>query len=789
MKKITLLLNCCWLLANCVWAQSALSPDIKVEVKNEENINGKTLEFSPAFYENGIVFISDAKVADKEGLLDIRIKRNTMSIFLSRRNLSGELSKPVSFAKEITTQWHEGPLTFNKTNDKIFFSRNDFIDGKTEKASNGVVKQMIISADMNGDQWANQQELPFNDPEYDFVHPSINVDDDVLYFSSNRPGGYGGMDLWKVIKTGDTWGVPINLGPAVNSSANEVFPFIHADGTLFFSSNGHSSMGGGDIFFTKEYEGQFVAPVNLGAKFNTSSDDFGFIIDRDKRNGYFSSDREGGKGQDDIYSFFIDEELGEDIFKFPDGHPAVLASNGAINNADGASGTEGIVDGTGFGNQMVNLYVADRLTGAELDQSTIEYVDLEQLTKTEIITDQDGNIIQLLSSENGESVTLSTQDNVVKGLTDAEGAYTLKIGDGNYLVNILKEGYQPKQVLISAADQREEFMVLMDRIDNCATVVGLVINDSNDPIPGAKVIVESDGVSIQELNADANGNFSVCLECGKSYTIRASRDGKVTSRSVNIPTNCNTSQVQQLTLSLSGGKVLTAGTTIRLERIYYNFNDASIRPDAKDELNTLVSILENYPSMSIEIASHTDARGESNYNRQLSQRRADKVVAYLVSQGISASRLSPVGYGESQPLNECSDGVSCSELGHQYNRRTEIVVKELDNPVGVEYIANAPETIDPAPANVSNSSNSSSSSSGYGKYQVIAGSFTNPSNADDRLSRIQQLGFDGATVIRQGGVAGNIVLVASFASYNQARNLADEIENVHNINTYVKRGR
>jgi len=251
-------------------------------------------------------------------------------------------------------------------------------------------------------------------------------------------------------------------------------------------------------------------------------------------------------------------------------------------------------------------------------------------------------------------------------------------------------------------------------------------------------------------------------------------------------------QSQQLTFRLnSGGGGLASGTTVRLERIYYNFNDASIRPDAKDELNTLVSILEAYPTLQIEIASHTDSRGGSSYNRQLSQRRADKVVAYLVTQGISASRLTPVGDGESELLNSCYDGATCSELDHQYNRRTELRVKELNQNIGVEYVTNAPESVDSAPASVLNGrgGSRSSGSGSRGKYQVVAGSFSSRSNADDRLSRVQQLGFDGARVVRGPGVARNVVLVKSFSDYNQARQLADEIENVHNINTYVKRGR
>ena len=799
MKRLILFFNLGLLIANGLYAQNALSPDMKVEVKNEKTINSGSLEFSPAFYENGIIFISDTKEGITAApLKDDKIDKQTFHIFLSRRNEEGgELKKAIPFAQELTTKYHEGPLTFNTTNNKVFFSRNDFLEGKIEKASDGIIKQMIISADLNGGKWTNEQRLPFNDKEYDFTHPSISVDNNVLYFASNRPGGYGGTDIWKVEKVGTGWGEPVNLGPGVNTAGTEGFPHIHADGTLFFSSKGHDTNGGFDVFFSRPFNGQFVSPVNLGTKFNTSADDFGLIIDRDKRNGYFSSNREGGSGQDDIYSFFIDEELGEDVFQYPENHPAFLASNGAINNGEGGivnnGGGTGNGNGTGFGNNKVTLFVADRLTGEELDRSTVEYVDLEQLTSTEIVTDQNGNIIQLLSSSNGDVVTLSTEENAITGFTNVEGAYDLKIGGGNYLVNITHPNYKPKQILVNSAENQGEFMVLMDKSTNCAIIDGFVINSSDNPIPGANITVQESGdLTEQVVTANTNGTFNICLECGKSYNITVEKNGETTTQRIDVSPDCNGGQPQQMIFRLNGGGgTIAGGTTIRLERIYYNFNDASIRPDAKDELNTLVAILDAYPTLQIEIASHTDSRGGSSYNRQLSQRRADKVVAYLVQQGISASRLTPVGYGESELLNGCYDGASCSELDHQYNRRTELRVKQLNQAVDVEYATNAPESVDSAPTSVL-TGGSSSSSGGYrssGEYQVVAGSFSSRSNADNRLSRVQQLGFDTAKVIKGPGVAKNVVLVKSFSDYNTARQLADEIENVHNINTYVKRGR
>jgi len=791
------------------WAQNALSPDIQVTLENERKINSTALEYSPAFYENGIIYISDTK-KDGGGLLDTKINKHAMSIFRAKRDEDGKLEEPEIFAEEITTKFHEGPLTFNKVNDRIFFTRDNYEDGKAVKSSEGRIKLQIFSATLSGGKWANVEKLSFNNKEHEFAHPSINVDDNVLYFASDRPGGHGGMDLWKVEKSGSSWGEPINLGAGVNTSGHEIFPYIHADGTLFFSSYGHNSMGGLDIFFSKETEGNFNNPVSLGPRFNSTGDDLGFIIDRDKKNGYFSSNREGGNGQDDIYSFFIDVPLGEDIFQDPDPDGAdgeELAATGPYANTNGS-------ELKGFGKNRVMVFVADRTTGAELDGAKIDYVDLEALTNTEIITDQNGNIIQLISTENGEVVTLSTESGTVGGFSDAEGAFVLKLGDGNYLVNIAREGYQPKQVIVSMADGRDEYMVLLDRATNCTSIKGYVVYDSGEAVPGAAVrITKDDGTSVETVTANENGVFDVCIPCGQRFAINGSKNGVAATTYITTDPNCNGGSPMSVTVSLpgsaaggplAGGGPINPGTVIRLAKIYYNFNDASIRPDAVDELDALAAILNKYQNIQIELASHTDSRGTTDYNNQLSQRRADKVVAYMVEQGIDPSRLNPVGYGESQLLNQCTDGVTCSETEHQYNRRTEVRV--LGAEVEVEYVNNPPETIDRAPSYVSNSGgeeytgSSSSSSDGSssssdggisyagGTYYVIAGTFSVKDNAINRLARIHTLGFDQAYIMTGVSSATNAVCVGSFNNYNEARALADKVENIHNIHTYVRRG-
>ena len=250
-----------------------------VFVTNELTINSDKLEFSPTFYEDGILFISTKPAGRKFKVKDSRIGKNIMSIYNSRRGEDGKLEKPEPFALELLSTVHEGPLTFDRTADNIFFTRNNSKNNRSVKASDGIVKLQVYTAQRNANVWENVQKLPFNDDNSNAAHPSISVENDLLFFASDRPGGIGGMDLYVSKKIGEEWGEPRNLGPNVNTELDDVFPFIHADGTLYFASGGHDSQGGLDLFSTTGGYGKpWEKATNLGTPFNSPQDDFGLII-------------------------------------------------------------------------------------------------------------------------------------------------------------------------------------------------------------------------------------------------------------------------------------------------------------------------------------------------------------------------------------------------------------------------------------------------------------------------------------------------------------------------------
>jgi outer membrane protein OmpA-like peptidoglycan-associated protein/uncharacterized protein YjbI with pentapeptide repeats len=281
----------------------------QITVTNERSINSAFQEYSPAFYGKGLVFVAANPAIDKDKKEDKEIGRFTTSIFLAKRTPEGVLQRPLPFAEELTTKFYDGPMSFNAAGDVVFITRSNLKKGKPKAAKDGKVKLKIYSALLTNGTWTNITELPFCDGEADYAHPAVSADGRRLFFSSNRSGGQGGMDLYVSMNQNGTWGEPVNLGPKINTAKDEIFPFSHASGALFFSSNGRPGVGGLDIFWTKQTGNGWLAPTDLPETINSSSDDFGLILNAERTNGYFASNRASGLGDDDIYNVSIPDGL------------------------------------------------------------------------------------------------------------------------------------------------------------------------------------------------------------------------------------------------------------------------------------------------------------------------------------------------------------------------------------------------------------------------------------------------------------------------------------------------
>lgn len=218
---------------------------------------------------------------------------------------SVDLEEDKLLPSPITSKYHESNAIITSNGKTMYFTRVNYDRKKLHKDKNKTIHLQIFSAQLIAGKWTNIKELPFNSDEFSTGHPALSSDEKTLYFISDKLGGFGQTDIYKVSVDEGTFGVPENLGETINTKGKEMFPFIGNDETLYFSSDGHLGLGMLDIFEAKETNGTYSEVQNIKAPFNSSQDDFAFFIDKTGKRGFFSSNRKGGKGDDDIYSFVM----------------------------------------------------------------------------------------------------------------------------------------------------------------------------------------------------------------------------------------------------------------------------------------------------------------------------------------------------------------------------------------------------------------------------------------------------------------------------------------------------
>lgn len=283
--------------------------DIKANVGiytiENAGINSKYSDYGSAVVDNKLIFTS----ARDTGGVGQRKHAWTGEHFtnLYAAGVNGELipSNPVRYDANINSKFHEATPVFTKDGNTMYFTRNNYLDGKKGKDANKVTLLKIYKATLVNNRWTNVTELPFNSNNFSTAHPALSPDEQTLYFASDRPGTLGQSDLYKVtINSNGTFGEPVNLGTEINTEGRETFPFVTKDNQLYFASDGHPGLGGLDIFTTKiNNDASFDEVENDGAEVNSPKDDFGYYRDSEINKGFFSSNRDGGLGSDDIYRF------------------------------------------------------------------------------------------------------------------------------------------------------------------------------------------------------------------------------------------------------------------------------------------------------------------------------------------------------------------------------------------------------------------------------------------------------------------------------------------------------
>ncbi|MFZ4544563.1 MAG: OmpA family protein [Saprospiraceae bacterium] len=638
-----------------------------IELWNCSEINTERTEFAPAFYQYGLVYAS----SEKNGRIDPQSGEPFFQLFYSETDRNNIPMKPHLYSLEANSQYHEGGVSFSKKWDAMYFSSSNQSSGFSIADNKGVSRMKIYESKRGLRDWEKSVELPFNNNKFSCFHPSLSTDGRTLYFASDMPGGKGGFDIYKVENTGKGWSKPINLGSAINTDSDEAFPFIHDSGTLFFSSKGHSSTGGFDIFKV-DLNKTAPAIINLGEPFSSAADDLGLILNTDGNVGYFCSNREGGFGKDDIYMYKTEFKLTAEAQPL----------KALITVKDAATSKQ-------IGGAEIRIFEksGDRFLAGE------EFYDVKMTTNA-----------------NGKDMAIETVRKAVEKLgkpncysaSSGDVQYELK-NDQEYLILVNKESYETKELNYNTFNKEAGFAILEILLDKAKkpSLKAVVISDKfNTAIPNASISITNNTTQKSEtLYTNSSGEFDFVPEINTNYNIRIEKSGyKSTIETLSVDKDVSKAIDKKFILIPIEPEVVTKpiskGAVIILEKIYYDFDKAIIRVGAASELDALSDLMNKYKSMEVELVSHTDSRGNAAYNQRLSDQRAISAKNYLIAKGIAENRISARGAGETQLRNKCVDGIKCSELEHQYNRRTEVTITKINEPaVKVEYGDRGPEVI------------------------------------------------------------------------------------------------
>ncbi|HSZ72728.1 MAG TPA: hypothetical protein VK750_08625 [Cytophagaceae bacterium] len=270
---------------------------------NRLSINTSYADFSPVFYDNGLVFTSSRPTGDIIKLNNTKNDHAFLDLFRSEFNADNTLNTPKPWRRAINGSYHEGPIVFYDNGSKAIFTQS--IERTRQQIRDTRHLGLYNIEKLGENKWSEPVPLPFNNKLYSVAHAAINQNGDLIYFSSNMPGGYGGTDLYMAQYNGTTWSSAINLGSGINTSGNELFPTLFQDSILYFSSTGLPGLGGLDIYRSYPMASGFSEPENMGYPINTRQDDFGIALAPDGKSGYLSSNRTNGGSDDDLFAFEI----------------------------------------------------------------------------------------------------------------------------------------------------------------------------------------------------------------------------------------------------------------------------------------------------------------------------------------------------------------------------------------------------------------------------------------------------------------------------------------------------
>lgn len=577
-----------------------LLEDNRIILKTMDSINTIDSDISP-FFVGDQIFYSSVREEYFNKKSKARKNINFYNLFSFTPGISDTARGKRIPVPGFGSKFHEGPGSYCDATGEMFVTLSNVVDPDTIRrmiSKERIHLRIVIKKLIDG-TWQTIEELPFNNKNYNFCHPAINTSGDTLIFCSDiNITNFGKTDLYMSVRKEGKWSAPLNLGAQINTPGNEMFPTFLPGGYLSFSSDSiKNGRGGLDVWMTTyPVEGEIV---NAGDIINGPYDDFGLIVNRDNTSGYFTSNRPGGKGNDDIYRY--------DIFYKP---------------------------------QIIKGRIIDQITGIPLKSALVT------------LTDCSGNIL----------------GNTTTGL---DGSFTFESDKNRCLIaKVISAGYDE---IIQNITGEKNPVIRLEKL-NRLVILNTKITDKQNGnfISGARINIFKDQVFEKEVT-DKDGGYLISLDDSSNYVLFTSAKGYFEHKTT---INGSERKPGEYPFNIELEKI-SAGKEFIIEDLYYDLDKYNIRPDAAIVLDRLVNILKENPGIKIEIGSHTDSRGSVVYNQSLSQKRSESVVAYFKNHGIAAKRLFAKGYGESQLVNKCKDGIPCSEEEHQANRRTVIKILSM----------------------------------------------------------------------------------------------------------------
>lgn len=604
-------------------------------ISNQDKINTYASEMGASYFKDNQYFVSSSiKTTYASEQTYGRTGSKFYNIYLADLDENGQMK---NLLRMKNTVLHDGPIVYDSLNDVVYFTRNNYINGKKATDAKDVIRLKIYRGKIVNNKITDEVELAINSDQFSTGHPSISSDGKFLYFASDRPGGFGGSDIYRVgISPDGTTGLPENLGAGINTSLNEFFPsFNDKSGLMFFSSEGHTGLGGLDVFYAEidPTSMRFNGCQNVGSPVNSQFDDFSFSL-RDNT-GFFASNRSSGQGDDDIYWFSMSKP-------FQKG----LVLEGVISDVKSLE----ILP-----NALVNLFDEEnKLVGTTTSDSLGRYTFL--------------------------------LDPTVKS---------------NYKLSAVKPSYEGADVQLSTKNipasqlKIEQDLALNKGVENLISddllAIKLIVKDrsTGEIIPNSEVRMYDNVTRKEFVRATTNDQGFILKELDKnmydllSFQFLIDKTGYSPVRDQYRATYEKSGLievVEYLDLEKDAiGKDIAANLGIK--NIYFDLDKYNIRPDAKKELDKIVQIMNEYPEMIIELTSHTDCRQSEEYNDQLSENRAIASANYIKARISNPSRISGKGYGESRLVNDCgcepTNTSSCTEAQHQLNRRTEFIIQKV----------------------------------------------------------------------------------------------------------------